>query len=151
PAAPAAGEEATPGLRAAGRVDGPAATEETLPGGAKIITLDEVSSDVRPDLQETARYGPLPRIAANGTMPFRAYANPAPPLDRSTPRIAVVIGGMGLSTTGTESAIRTLPEEITLAFAPYGRDLGRLTALARQSGHEILLQVPMEPFDYPSN
>src|SRR5690606_455059 len=126
-------------------------TEETLPGGARIITLGGEEPADRADLTEDARYGPLPRIAQDGTMPFRAYARPAPPLDRSTPRIAIVLGGMGLSTIGTEGAIRSLPEEITLAFAPYGRELDRLTGLARQSGHEVLLQVPLEPFDYPNN
>jgi uncharacterized protein len=40
---------------------------------------------------------------------------------------------------------------VTLAFAPYGADLDRLAARARESGHELLLQVPMEPFDYPDN
>jgi polysaccharide deacetylase 2 family uncharacterized protein YibQ len=38
-----------------------------------------------------------------------------------------------------------------LAFAPYGRDLTRLSADARKDGHEIMLQVPLEPFDYPDN
>src|SRR5690606_29566421 len=113
---PAAGEPAAPALRASGSGDDPVGGgEEILPGGAKIITLGDASSGQRPDLREEARYGPLPKIAMDGTMPFRAYASPAPPLDRSTPRIAIVIGGMGLSTTGTENAIRTLPGEITLA------------------------------------
>jgi polysaccharide deacetylase 2 family uncharacterized protein YibQ len=44
-----------------------------------------------------------------------------------------------------------LPEEITLAFAANGNSLGRWMPEARRGGHEILLQVPMEPFDYPDN
>ncbi|MCB1476027.1 MAG: divergent polysaccharide deacetylase family protein [Rhodobiaceae bacterium] len=158
PPAPAGGDQSAPALRAPvsaseAETTREAPTEQNLPGGAKIISLGDSrsSSGDRTDLQEESRYGALPKIALDGTMPFRAYARPAPPLDRSTPRIAVVIGGMGLSTVGTETAIRNLPEEITLAFAPYGRDLERLTDLARQSGHEMLLQVPMEPFDYPNN
>ena len=31
------------------------------------------------------------------------------------------------------------------------RDLERQAARARDGGHEVLLQVPMEPFDYPDN
>ncbi len=34
---------------------------------------------------------------------------------------------------------------------PYGADVERLVARARGEGHEILLQVPMEPFGYPDN
>jgi polysaccharide deacetylase 2 family uncharacterized protein YibQ len=40
---------------------------------------------------------------------------------------------------------------VTLAFTPYGADLARWIARARGAGHEILLQLPMEPFDYPDN
>jgi polysaccharide deacetylase 2 family uncharacterized protein YibQ len=40
---------------------------------------------------------------------------------------------------------------VTLAFAPYGNDLAKLSARARATGHEIVLQLPMEPFDYPDN
>ncbi len=34
---------------------------------------------------------------------------------------------------------------------PYGSEVVTLAAQARDRGHEILLQVPMEPFDYPDN
>jgi polysaccharide deacetylase 2 family uncharacterized protein YibQ len=40
---------------------------------------------------------------------------------------------------------------VTLGFTPYGQDLERLVARARGEGREIVLQVPMEPFDYPDN
>ena len=40
---------------------------------------------------------------------------------------------------------------MTLAFVPYGADVAALATRARDAGHEILLQVPMEPFDYPDN
>src|SRR6476660_2141531 len=44
-----------------------------------------------------------------------------------------------------------LPPAVTLAFTPYGSDPGKLTERARAQRHEILLQIPMEPFDYPDN
>jgi polysaccharide deacetylase 2 family uncharacterized protein YibQ len=44
-----------------------------------------------------------------------------------------------------------LPGAVTLAFTPYGTDPTRLVSRARTQHHEILLQVPMEPFDYPDN
>ena len=40
---------------------------------------------------------------------------------------------------------------VTFALAPYGADLEKLAERARANGHEVLLQVPMEPFDYPDN
>jgi uncharacterized protein len=66
-----------------------------------------------------------------------------------SPRIALFIGGMGLASRATETAISNLPGAVTLGFAPYGIDLARLAALARGAGHEIFLQIPMEPFGYP--
>ena len=44
-----------------------------------------------------------------------------------------------------------LPPAVTLAFTPYGADPTKLVERARGLGHEILLQVPLEPFDYPDN
>jgi polysaccharide deacetylase 2 family uncharacterized protein YibQ len=62
-----------------------------------------------------------------------------------------VITGLGVSASGTADAINKLPGPITFAFAPYGVDLERVAGKARGLGHELLLQVPMEPFDYPEN
>jgi polysaccharide deacetylase 2 family uncharacterized protein YibQ len=44
-----------------------------------------------------------------------------------------------------------LPPAVTLAFTPYGADPTKLAERARAQRHEILLQIPMEPFDYPDN
>ncbi len=69
---------------------------------------------------------------------------------RGAPRVAIVIGGLGLSQTGTQSAIDKLPPEVELAFASNGNSLDRWMQAARRAGHEILMQVPLEPFDYPN-
>ena len=44
-----------------------------------------------------------------------------------------------------------LPGTVTFAFTPYGTDLDTAGRAAREKGHEVLLQVPMEPYDYPDN
>ncbi|KQR79295.1 divergent polysaccharide deacetylase family protein [Rhizobium sp. Leaf341] len=100
-------------------------------------------------LLEDAPEGRLPVIGPDGLRPMDQYARPWSGA-RGT-RIALVIGGMGLSQTGTQSAIRTLPPAATLAFAASGNSLQRWMQEARRTGHEILLQVPLEPFDYPTN
>jgi polysaccharide deacetylase 2 family uncharacterized protein YibQ len=82
------------------------------------------------------------------------YARPfvtATTIKADAPRIALVVGGVGLNAQTSGEAIDQLPEGVTLAFAPYGADLDRLVAQARARGHEALLQAPMEPFDYPRN
>ncbi len=100
-------------------------------------------------LLEDSDQGRLPIVSADGLRPLDYYARPWSGA-RGT-RVAIVVGGLGLSQTGTQNAIKDLPEEITLAFAASGNSLQRWMQEARRNGHEILLQVPMEPFDYPDN
>ena len=102
---------------------------------------------------EASKSGPIPRIAEDGTRPADAFAQPVKALaDRpNAPRIAIVVTGLGISALGTNDALTKLPAPVTFGFAPYGADLDRLAARARDGGHELLLQVPMEPFDYPDN
>ena len=65
--------------------------------------------------------------------------------------MAIVITGLGVSASATDQAINKLPAPVTFAFVPYGGDLVNAAAKARGLGHELLLQVPMEPLDYPDN
>jgi polysaccharide deacetylase 2 family uncharacterized protein YibQ len=39
---------------------------------------------------------------------------------------------------------------VTLAFAPYGENIRAALERARAGGHEVLLQVPLEPYNYPA-
>ena len=100
------------------------------------------------DLIEQSDTGPLPIRAADGRRPFDVYARPWSGARGA--RIAIVIGGLGVSQTGTQEALGKLPPEVTLAFASQGNSLGRWMQVARQGGHEIVMQVPLEPFDYPN-
>jgi polysaccharide deacetylase 2 family uncharacterized protein YibQ len=105
-------------------------------------------------LVDKSRYGLLPRIGADGTRPSDAYARPpliSGRLKAGAPRVALLIGGLGLSESGTQDAIVKLPGAVSLGFAPYGADVERDVAQAREAGHEAFLQAPMEPFDYPAN
>lgn len=99
-------------------------------------------------LIEASETGPLPVRAADGRRPFDVYARPWSGARGA--RVAIVIGGLAVSQTGTQAAIAKLPAEVTLAFAPQGNSIGRWMQAARQAGHEIVMQVPLEPFDYPN-
>jgi polysaccharide deacetylase 2 family uncharacterized protein YibQ len=98
-------------------------------------------------LVENGPDGPLPRIAADGTRPLDAYARPAEGTQNDM-RIAIVIGGVGIDAETSDQAI-ALPGPVTLALAPYGDHLKETLAEARNAGHELLLQIPLEPFNYP--
>lgn len=99
-------------------------------------------------LIEQSPDGPLPIRAADGRRPFDVYARPWSGARGA--RVAIVIGGLGVSQTGTQEAISKLPPEVTLAFASQGNSIGRWMQAARREGHEIMMQVPLEPYDYPN-
>jgi polysaccharide deacetylase 2 family uncharacterized protein YibQ len=103
-------------------------------------------------LIESSKHGPIPKIGADGVRPLDAYASPIPvTASNADSMIAIVITGLGVSASGTGDAIAKLPASVTLGFVPYGSELTRWIARARGTGHEVLLQIPMEPFDYPDN
>jgi uncharacterized protein len=151
------------------RYDGPTVgdspPEPELPAGKKTVTIIDGSSgkrqqvvipggqDDKPSeerLTEPSRHGPLPKIAQDGVRPADAFAKPVK-VPADAPRIAIVVGGLGTSATNTGDALKRLPGPVTLAFMPYGGDIERQMTIARGGGHEVMLQIPMEPFDYPDN
>src|SRR5262249_24595814 len=90
--------------------------------------------------------GPLPVIAANGMTSAQAYARPFAPRGNK-PLLAVIIGGLGFNAAATTQAINELPPEVTLSFVPYASNLQSWIDQARAHGHEVMLELPMEPFD----
>ena len=103
------------------------------------------------DVTERSRFGPLPRVKGS-RKPWRVYARPvsAKVLRSDKPKVAIVIGGLGLNSKRTDRAIRILPPEVTLSFAPLSRNLQAQINRARAAGHEVLLEIPMEPWGWPS-
>ncbi|MBU1376928.1 MAG: divergent polysaccharide deacetylase family protein [Alphaproteobacteria bacterium] len=93
--------------------------------------------------------GPLPIIAQDGRTPAQAYARPF--TSNGRPKVSLVIGGLGLNQRATRQAIETLRPEITLSFVVYAEGLQGWIDMARAHGHEVLLETPMEPLDYPDN
>jgi len=130
---------------------GPLAQKKSeLKTGAKPEGKPDVAADQR--LLEPSAHGAIPKIAPDGARPSDIYARPVKaPASADTPRIAIVIEGLGIGANGTAEALAKLPAPVTFAFAPYGTDLERWVSRTRGEGHEVLLQIGMEPFDYPDN
>jgi polysaccharide deacetylase 2 family uncharacterized protein YibQ len=175
---PPAADEKLP-TAASGRAEPAAKSAQQAPSGdSKTVTIIDGSSGKRQDvvigsdaadktgaelapatamagidqrLLEKSRYGMIP-VVADGLKPFTVYAGDADRIKAAKmPVIAIVVGGLGVGAAKTADAIMKLPPAVTLAFTPYGADPAKLTERARAQRHEILLQVPMEPFDYPDN
>ncbi|HYW64018.1 MAG TPA: divergent polysaccharide deacetylase family protein [Bradyrhizobium sp.] len=140
-------------------IDGSSGARHDVVVGSEVPDKNEsdpapaVMAGIDPRLLEKSRYGMIP-VAADNLKPFTAYAA-GTDAERARaakmPSVAIVIGGLGVGAAKTSDAILRLPPAVTLAFTPYGSDPGKLVERARAQRHEVLLQVPMEPFDYPDN
>lgn len=104
------------------------------------------------NVTEVNAIGPLPRIGG-GKKPSEVYARTTPLgiIHSDAPKIVIILGGMGLNEKLTSSAIKELPADVSMAFAPYGNNLQAQVDKARSQGHEVLLQLPLEPVGYPAN
>lgn len=100
-------------------------------------------------VERTAGGLALPRIAPDGRTPWQTYARPFVHEDPQ-PRIALVMTDIGLSRSMTLAALDRLPGPVTLAFPAQAPGLEGWIAEARRRGHEVLLDLPMEPLRYPA-
>jgi len=129
--------------------------QETVETEAAIIVSPRRSLKPAPlaEVSEAGPYGDLPRIGSGNKKPQNVYARPVSVgiIHSDMPKVAILLGGMGLNAELTKKAISKLPGEVSFAFAPYGEDLQAQVNRARAQGHEIMLQLPLEPFGYPAS
>ena len=129
---------ATPrGIRINGKLVSPGQRYSEVEQGA--AASPEIAATVRPTLSDASIQAALaePDPAAQKSNFARPFDNPD-----GKPIVSLVIGGLGTSYRYSISAIDELPAEVTLSFIPNANP--ELLKYARQKGHEILLEVPME-------
>lgn len=127
------------------RLPGSGPSAATQAAAASLTRAAQSIPDPDPALLRPTALGQTPRIAADGRKPVQYYARPFEG-DRSAPRIAIIVGGLGLNAAVTERAIDDLPPEVSLSFAPYAKNLEFWTKKARDAGHEVLIELPMEGY-----
>lgn len=137
----------------AGPADGTAVI--TLPNDGAPVTVGSANklpaSPLAPapiaGLSQNGPNGPLPAIASDGRVPASAYARPFK--SNGKPTVSLIVGGLGLNPTTTKAAIEQLPAEVTLSFVPHAEGLQGWIDAARAQGHEVLIEIPMQPTNYP--
>ena len=96
---------------------------------------------------------PISQPGTDTRLPLAAGLAPPPPLPRGDVRlrgrIALIIRGLGVNADLTARTIETMPRQVALGFVPYGEGLADWTRRARARRHEVLLQIPLEPANYP--
>lgn len=96
-----------------------------------------------PSLTRSSQYGPIPGPNQAGQTPLNQYKRSAPSPSLKKP-VAIIVGGLGINRRLTQRAIDELPVNVTLSFAAQSQDLQGWINRAREAGHEVLLEIPME-------
>ncbi len=120
----------------------------TLPDQSRVVPL-ATAPDENLITQVPGLQNPLPTIGKDGRLPWQVYARPFVN-QTANPKIAIIVKGLGYSRAASMAAIKKLPGEVSLAFSPYVSDLNDWMLRARLSGHEVLLELPMESKNFPS-
>ena len=105
-------------------------------------------AEIKSVLIEKTDVGNLPTVGPKGLKPWSYYAKRYVHKGH-LPTIAIVITGLGQNHNATESAIR-LPENVSLSFSPYAKESVSWAQAARIAGHEILVDLPLEPSNFPA-
>ncbi|MFN3827487.1 MAG: divergent polysaccharide deacetylase family protein [Micavibrio sp.] len=121
----------------------PSNTLDSLPRNASGLCIAPVDG-----LYEDSKDGRLPAVRDDGLTSFKAYKKPFVNKDNK-PVISIAIMDIGLSGKISESAIKSLPPEISLIISPYADGPDTWTNEARNAGHEVWLSLPMESETYP--
>jgi polysaccharide deacetylase 2 family uncharacterized protein YibQ len=105
------------------------------------------------ELVEESQYGPLPKVASDGRRAIDVYARPSKYAAKNAgdpARVAILVTGLGLPDSPPSAVLKGLPPSVSVAYGAYGRSLQDGVTLARADGHEVLLQIPLEPNNYPT-
>jgi hypothetical protein len=145
------------GLAAAALAAGGGAALDGLVRFTAALTPGMEAQAAGPPVSDTVRLA-LPGFAESGRAPQVLYPLVAnalpdwlrrPPVEATTPVVAICIDDLGEDLTGTEAAMR-LPRAVALSFLPYAAMTPGFAARAREEGHTVLAHVPMQAIG-PSN
>jgi polysaccharide deacetylase 2 family uncharacterized protein YibQ len=90
----------------------------------------------------------LPTIGKDGAKPWRYYSK-AYERTRNQPMVAIIVSGLGIGKEVTQDALY-LPENISVSFSPYTRDITTWAPAIRATGHELMVDLPLQPTNYPA-
>ncbi|MEM1035442.1 MAG: divergent polysaccharide deacetylase family protein [Pseudomonadota bacterium] len=143
PSQPTASQQ-NQGIRINGKLVAPGQSLSQLDGATNTDTAGQ-SVTVDPTTPTTVAAVEAPKPRPN--TPFERYSRPFENAE-DKPTISLIVGGMGINWRHTQAAIDELPAEVTLSFAPGAKNLTTWVRRARADGHEVLIELPLEPYSY---
>lgn len=99
-------------------------------------------------LFEESSYGRLPVAKGPDETPFLAYKKPYV-LNLNKPFISVVMRDFGLSRELSMKMIKDLPSSVSFILSPYSTAPDNWVQKAREDGHEVWLEMPVETNAFP--
>ena len=122
--------------------------QTTTQAGPKTIRIDGQAinggtAEIFPELNKQGPFGPLPQKSTTGKTAFMAYKRSSKKQASGQP-VSIIVGGLGINAGITENAIALLPADVTLSFAAQSRGLQGWLNKAREDGHEVMIEIPME-------
>lgn len=90
----------------------------------------------------------ITKVPKSESIEFRKYT--LKDEDKNKAKVVLVFTNLGLNKLDTGAALE-LSNKITLGFSPYAQDIKELVENARNKGFEVLMNIPMQPNDYPVN
>ncbi|MFO1243269.1 MAG: divergent polysaccharide deacetylase family protein [Rickettsiales bacterium] len=111
------------------------------------VSANQPATGAQKDLLEKVSGMELPKRTGD-QRPADVYKKPYS--GSGAPKVAIVITGVGMVADQSMQAL-SLPENITLSLSPYAASLDGLREKAQTAGHEIWLDLPMQPKNYPAD
>ncbi|MEM6781086.1 MAG: divergent polysaccharide deacetylase family protein [Pseudomonadota bacterium] len=124
------------------------AQRDTTPDLAIVKSAEALLDAPIDGLFEEGTHGLLPKTReTDGLKPFDAYKKPFESI-AGQPKIALIVTDIGLSQSTLQNALQFFPSEISFAISPYSRKPNNYTQLARATGHETWITLPLETDDF---
>ncbi len=130
--------------------------EAPLPIHSSLPPVDEISGNEaekesgEEDESEDEENMPVtgsPWTLLKTALPSRYYE---PSVNTERPSIALVLTGLGLEKAWTDHVLTTLKRKSTFVFSPYSSNLEAHLQQAANSGHQVLIALPMESYNFPN-
>ena len=109
----------------------------------KVLSGTDVTKMMTHRIEEATKSSPI-----SENLEWKKYITPFV-TDVNKPILTVILNSLGMKEELTKKAILETTKNIVLAFSPYSPNLKNLCKQARESKHEILLSLFLEPNNYP--
>lgn len=127
----------------------PTETHAVVPSDHPAVEEQNLTKAPVEGLYEDTANGRLPLIRTMDKLtPFEAYRRPFTPV-AGKPIVSVVVMNIGISDTASKAVMSEISPEVSVAVTPYATEPDFWLNESRIKGHEVWLELPVEPELYP--